>query len=117
MTLLDADAFCVAWALQKTKPWHPLLVCSHRNLLYIFDAKTQKFVGCLRGHGGVSRLQTLSSILVLNSAGNHFHHCPPRSASHLLLNIQRLHSKNIRPNAPPSARACERPLAAIQRAK
>ncbi|KAL1709050.1 WD40-repeat-containing domain protein [Schizophyllum commune] len=52
MTLLDADAFCVAWALQKNKPWHPLLVCSHRNLLYIFDVKTQKFVGCLRGHGG-----------------------------------------------------------------
>ncbi|KAI5898505.1 uncharacterized protein SCHCODRAFT_02166495 [Schizophyllum commune H4-8] len=52
MTLLDADALCVAWALQKTKPWHPLLVCSHRNLLYIFDVKAQKFVGCLRGHGG-----------------------------------------------------------------
>ncbi|KAL1748454.1 hypothetical protein HDZ31DRAFT_29369 [Schizophyllum fasciatum] len=52
MTLLDADALCVAWALQRTRPWHPLLVCSHRNLLYIFDVKDRKFVGCLRGHGG-----------------------------------------------------------------
>ncbi|TRM60202.1 WD40-repeat-containing domain protein [Schizophyllum amplum] len=51
MKLLDADAFCVVWALQKSRPWHPLIVCSHRNLLYIFNVKTKKFIGCLRGHG------------------------------------------------------------------
>ncbi|KAL0951268.1 hypothetical protein HGRIS_007982 [Hohenbuehelia grisea] len=51
-TTRPLDSTRVAWCLDPSNLLEPLVVCTLGSIVVIFNLRTMKTVGCLRGHGG-----------------------------------------------------------------
>ncbi|KAF8971377.1 WD40-repeat-containing domain protein [Flammula alnicola] len=50
--ILPNDVMCVAWALDHTAPFQPLIIFSRGSVLFIYNPERMGISGYLRGHGG-----------------------------------------------------------------
>lgn len=89
---------CAAWALSTNAPVDPLIVFTASSAIFILDVKTQKIIGKLRGHGGVSivafSFTDWSSYGTRNSA-YYFTSCSSSSPVPVLYNIQGLYDSGL----------------------
>jgi hypothetical protein len=57
--------------MRQELPFEPLLVFSAASFVYVFNVKTRKIIGTLRGHGGVSLSSSYTHIFSISDIMNH----------------------------------------------